>query len=480
MSRNWIVCLVLALTLVSSNAARAEEDWLSLRPTFLVGGSDVENNGFDTGFYLGTTLRAVEFWEGVSAEAEISLFAGNGYGHGYGYGREGLQLTDNSSYLRFSWRPSPWEQGEGLSLTILPLHANRLYLGYESDLMWQGTLNTRAASYSTTYGPYGRTISGAELKLARENWYGSLALKSLAMLNDKTHDAERQYTVLLSGGADLFSRLQVEVSGGYAEQGTNPSTSVLGASVAGRALAGRLIYHCGPVVGAPVDFSRYSSDPEGYEKLTRREPYFGGFSAAVIAEGLIFDQRGLASPDEDGRTVSQAGYAASVEARMKWDSLRAFLRGQSRSLTWLLQSVPSYPQFTGLPRETEISPEFGLTAGMDYHFERAGLTPGLIVGVGAPAWFMANDYGVPSGHGHRVLVKDLNTFISIPSSASVKPVYELKATLRWDVWKVSAVGEACYTHEGNRFEFRYDATGSKPVEVAPSIFGFNALIQARF
>ena len=472
MPRTLPVAVLVALAALPCSG-RAEE-LLSVQPTLFVGSDDAKNGALGAMLNLGMAGRLLDFWSGVSLEAEVSLALTNGWGSGVG---KSVVLRDNSSLLRLSWRPEPWKAGEGLSLAVMPFDSRRIYLGYEFPLTQQ-----------LSYADSSDIAPGAELRLSRERWYGFVSLKSVMVLNDKVHETYREYTAIAGGGIDVLSRLRLEAEAGYGSLGANPTTSVLGAPVRNLALSGRVLYHVGPLIGPPVDYARYREDPGVWEKLLSPEPYPGGVCAMVGVEGLYLSQQGLASADIFGQPRNQDAQGWAVEARLKWDSLRVYLRGQYRSLSLLLADQPGYPPYETFSASTSQDAELSASASIDYHIDGLALTPGLGGSLLLPATLrIPGPPNAPPG-----VQPDLTfVFRSYPGStvgASVLPrggerlpISQVKVTLRWDCAVVSAIGEAFISYDPNRTVFKDDPTGvSLPVYDREAAFGFNLLVQARF
>jgi hypothetical protein len=75
MSANWLVRCALT-TLVALAAPAGAEEYLSARPTLLVGNDNVEHGNFGTGLHLGLSGRSPEFGPNLTAEAEVSVLLG--------------------------------------------------------------------------------------------------------------------------------------------------------------------------------------------------------------------------------------------------------------------------------------------------------------------------------------------------------------------------------------------------------------------
>ncbi|HEY3447143.1 MAG TPA: hypothetical protein VGK67_12295 [Myxococcales bacterium] len=469
----WALCV---LACVSSGEARAEEEavdeaLLSARPTLYLGDANAEGGYFGAGLHLGLTGRSPEFGPNLRAEAELSLLIAKGQQS------TAIAFEDNSSWLRLSWRPEGWALGEGLAFTLLPLHSDRLFLGWEYPV-------ASSLALSGTSG----TTTGADLRLSREGWYAFVSAKSLMRLDDKVHEQFRKFTVLGGGGYDVLRVLRLEVQAAYAELGVNPTTSVLGKPVDEAALAARASYHYGLPVGPPSDWQRFRNDPAVWEKLLRPEVYPGGLAVTAAVEGLYVQQRGLADPDEFGKTLEIPSSAVAGEVRVRWDELRAFARAQHRTLSFLGLSVPGFPPFHGFPDGTRLAGETTVSAAVDYHFERAHLTPGIGGGVVLPATYttsgdMGGNNPPPQPAAERtVVVSDGYYSPSIlPSGVSARPIWNAALTLRLDFERISAIAEGVYTRNANRYTFKDTAEGvPEPTALDPSVFGFHFLVQARF
>ena len=460
-----LVLVALAATALSfAPTARAQEA-LSIRPTVFIGGDDVDRGAFTTAAHLGVTGRTPELLPGLTLEAELSLLLlPSTAPHD-----ASLTLADNSSYLRLHWKPASWSAREGLSFTVLPLHADRLYLGYEFPL-------------ADTLEVFGNSpVTGAELRLVRDRWYAFASVKSEMVENRQDHETHRAYTAFAGGGGDLFSALRIEVEGTHVDYSVNPEPQVLGQSVGAWGAAARVTYHHGSPIGPMTDYQQYRRDPAVWENLLRPEVYDDGLSASIAGEVLVLDQYGLASPDGSGATRSLPALGYAFDGRIKWKRTRFYLRAQARSISLIQSDAPGFPPFYAFSDDEHPSAEYGLLLAADHAFETTHLTPGLQAGVRRPAFVSppASTFGL--GANRTVVVTESNRFEIRADGQAAVPVYFAKLTLRWDLARFSAIGEAFYDHDSNRTTFAYDVVGaSKPMWDDPSTFGFDVLVQARF
>ena len=445
-------CATLSVPAVAAETAPS----LSVRPTVFAGSNDLDNGAFGTKLYLGVTARTQAFAPGLTAEAELSLFA-----------NDKLELSDNSSYLRLNWRPSGWRDAEGLSFTLLPLHSERIYLGFEFPL---------TDRIEVQPGPAGPQ-TGLELRLTRQRWYAFVAAKSqmLAVTYDVYN--HRGYTELVGGGVDVVPALRVEAEAAHVDLGTNylrdggvPLDRVNWGGAA------RITFHRGSPIGPPADYQRYAGDPAVFEKLLRPELYDDPLSMSLSAEMLYLSEHGLL--DASNTPTSQSGFGTSVEGRVKWKRLRAFLRGQVRSpkLLWFAGG-PLQAQPLAGPIENELS----LFAAADYHFPGTGLTPGLSVEVIRPG-SLASTALSPTGIQGPIVISPQAGFELLPQGADVELSSRTMATLRWQLGQFSALADLFVQHDPNRTMFYDSGNGSGPeiVFTRATSFGFDLMLQTRF
>jgi hypothetical protein len=471
-----LIGAVLALGLGLSPEASALE--VAARLSLLASDDNLETRDFGTGAHLGLHLRSPELGAGLRAEAALSLlvFANNA---------GGLSFRDNASYVRLAWKPAAWSEGEGLALTLLPLSATRLYLGYEYPASW-GRL---VYGLRPLGGTGGTGAPGLELRLARERWYAFVASKSVVSVNEIAYENERLLLGLAGAGVDVLPPLRLEVAGTLAQHGVIPVFAAQGVERRARTvgISGRVLYHQGAPIGPSVDFTLYRGDPEVYEKLLAPESYPGGVSASVSLEATHLVQT-LQDPAQGDTLTNRDADVLALQARLKVDFLRVHALGMYRSASFLTSEGPGIPPFRAFPQGGTTRPELLMSAGVDHHFAGTGLTPGLLLRAVLPSTtdalgpLLGGNNPVPGTAAREVIVRGPFDLTVLPQGHVLQPVLTAKATLRWDVGtSLSAIGEAFYTRDPNRTVFEDDENGvTRPVLAPPSSVGFAAVLQARF
>ena len=474
-----LIGAVLALGLGLSPEASALD--VAARLSLLASDDNLETRDFGTLAHLGLHLRSPELGPGLRAEAEFSLLvSANNTG--------GLRFRDNASYVRLSWKPAAWSEGEGLALTLLPLSSTRLYLGYEYPASWGRLVyGFRGVVGDSAVG--GSGVQGVELRLARERWYAFAAAKSSLEVNPLELENERLLMGLAGAGVDVLPPLRLEAAGTLVQHGVIPGFAVQGIEQRARTvgLSGRVLYHQGASIGPSVDFTLYRGDPEVYEKLLAPESYPGGVSASVSLEATHLVQT-LQDPAPGGTLTNRGADVLALQARLKVDFLRVHALGMYRSASFLTSEGPGIPPFRAFPQGGTTRPELLMSAGVDHHFAGTGLTPGLVLRAVLPsttdalASIFSGNNPLPGTAGREIVVRGPFDLTFLPLGHVRQPVLTAKATLRWDVGtSLSAIGEAFYTRDPNRTVFESDEFGVlRPVLAPPSSVGFAAVLQARF
>ena len=441
-------------------------------------------SGFESLTNLVLYKQAPAFFKGLTTEAALAL--------NLLVAREkstssldAVKISDASSYLRLNYTPESWDasKGEGISFTGFPLSADRMRLGFAPKVTWGG---------SRVFPNNGESVPGAKLQLTKrindeQLFYVWAGIKTTLILNDKIHEQETNYGVLLGGGVDITSWLRLDLNGGYFQKGVNPQTSVLGRDVDAYGVSGQLVFHYGEPVGNSVDFNLYKNDPDLPSKFFRAERYPGGFSFTGSIEGSFLAQE-LADPDVYAQTSIQKAYAGVLQLRAKYDYWRFGIVGLMRSLSFIQFNVPGYPPFVDFPEGSDVSGEKFIAFNVDYYFPTTRLTPGISAGIQMPASYSTS--GTLGGNnpsaalqGKRtVVVKDSSSMTVLPSGEEAKLVTSAKVNLRWDISEFfSAIGELYLTYDRNKTTFKDSSEG-----VAEAVFedawglGFNLMMQARF
>jgi hypothetical protein len=433
-------------------------------------------SGFETLSNLTLYKKTPGFFEGLTTEGALSLlFLLKPSGS--------IDLRDNSTYIRLAYKPFTWTENENLSLTAFPVSSDRFRLGYAYRISWGGNNVFTAGA-----APDG--IPGIKLQITKERWYAFLGMKTALLLNNLIKEKVRLYGFLGGAGVDVLPTLRLEASGGYFQKGLVPGLANQGIEAPVNSVGGsaQAVFHKGAPVGTSVDFKLYKNDPEVFQKFFAPEPYPGGFAVSVSVEGSGLVQS-LEDPDVFARTVPQPAYAAAVQARFKWNYLRWHVLALYRSLSFIQFDVPGIPPFRDFPDGTFVQPEMFVAGGVDYHFSKLHLTPGLILGIQQPAAYTGPDTNLggntpsPGLIGRRtVVVRDVNLLSILPTDYDPVPIFSAKATFRWDLSEsVASIGELYYTRDPNRTTFKDDVFGiAQPTFESEHGVGFNLILQARF
>lgn len=432
--------------------------------------------GFETLSHLVLYKKGETFFTGLTAEAALVVLALE-----QPSGQIGLQ--DDSSYIRLTYRPATWGINEGIALTAFPVSGDRFRLGYAYRVTWGGSsiFTSRAANSG---------VPAVKLQLTRDRWYAFVGMKTGLLLNDLILEQETQYGFLAGAGVDVLPTLRVEANGGWFQKGIIPGLANQGISapVTAAGASAEAVYHVGVPVGQSVDLKLYKNDPELYNNLFAPEAYPGGLSYSVSVEGDYLRQT-LEDPDVFGRTVAQNATAIALQARMKYNNLRAHVLGMYRSLSYIQFNVPGLPPYKDFPNGSTAKPEMFIAAGVDYHIEKWHLTPGIIAGIQRPATlntpttvFGGNNPSPALSGGRTVVVRDVNQLSVLPTGKSAVNIYSAKANMKIDLSdNFAAVAEVYYNYDYNRTTFRDDQSGvAEPTFEKPNEVGFNAIIQARF
>lgn len=433
-------------------------------------------SGFETLSNVVLYTNAPSFFEGLTTEAAFTILV-------LERPSGGIDLRDNSSYIRLAYRFPGWGEKESLSLTGFPVSADRFRLGYAYRISWGG-------SGVFTNRAFADGVPGVKLQLTRDRWYAFAGMKTSLVLNDLILEKERLYGYMAGAGVDVTPTLRIEAGGGYFQKGLVPGLASQGieAPVNAAGASAQVVYHHGVPVGTSVDFRLYRNDPEVYQRFFSPEQYPGGISGSVSLEASRLVQT-LEDPDVFARTVPQTADALALQARLKINFLRLHLLGLYRTLSFIQFDVPGLPPFRDFPDGTDLDPEMFIAAGADYHFPNAHLTPGFIIGVQRPASFTSPEAALGGNNppigltGRRtVVVRDVNQLSILPTDFAPLPIFSAKTTFRWDLSdSVASVGEVYYTRDPNRTTFRDSVSGiAEPTFEKEHALGFNLIVQARF
>ncbi|RKH10378.1 hypothetical protein D7X74_27675 [Corallococcus sp. CA047B] len=459
--------LPLLLCLGQASEPAPVEAPVQARLSFVASQAAVEDSTLLTYLHAALDVRTPELASGLRAEAALSMFFSTGGNN------QGVAFRDNGSAIRLRYRPSTWESREGLALSVFPLSATRVYMGFSYPVTWE------RQSFPRRDG----NEPALELRLSRRQWSVFAATKAASVLNDLKLTQETRYALLAGGALEVTPELGLAlkvthlnrgVVPGLANQGIEESIPVYGASLAAA-------WHRGAPIGNNVDLSLYSGDPTFFERFFLPETYPGDFAASVSLEGSLVSQR-LQDVDEFAQMRSELGQAAALDARLKQGFFRLHALAFLRTASFIQVDVPGFPNHQAFGRDADPRAEVSGTLSGDYHFADWGLTPGLLVRVALPATFQRPLSFVPGATARHIVLQGPNQLSILPDGEDRRAVLTLKATARWDLGSVAGVlAEVSYVRDPNRTTFEDDVTGvGQPVFADPDALGFNLLLQARF
>ncbi|QDE72628.1 hypothetical protein [Myxococcus xanthus] len=456
---------------VSTEPAAPEGSFLQTRLSFLAGDTDFGAPDATTRFHVALDARTAELASGLRAEAGLSLFLNP-------VAVAGTTLQDNASFFGLRYQPSSWAPDERLAMTVFPVRANRLYMGYENPVAWA------RISTMTRTGLGGEP--GMELRLSRRRWDAFVAAKIPSLQNGVTTERERRLMLLAGAGVNLSQAFRMEAAAANLDLGpaSVPYADARERDIYTRGVSGRMMWRHGVPVGANVDLELYEGDPTFFEHFFAPDVYPGGFGAHVALEGSYVTQQLLDSESTVlEATRKQAAHAAALVTRVKWNQLRLHALAYYRTPSFMVLSQPGFfPAESALFERTEALAELSATVGADYFLQDWGLTPGFLVRVTAPATLKSP---VPRPMWPLItplIVRGNNGYSALPVGEERSPILTAKATARWDLGEVAGVlAELFYTRDPNRTTYANDDTGvATVVWDSPDIVGGNLLLQVRF
>ncbi len=436
---------------------------------------DTKDTGFETTTHLVLYKKSPTFFDRMYGEAALVLRLGSDGSFG-----------DSSSYVRLSWTPEGWEDGEEVSFTGFPVTSDRFRLGYSYRLTWGGAAIFPRRSRRSS-------VPGARLQVTRKRYYAWLGGKStlldenIQIQDERATELVANYGILAGAGVDVTETLRLEANGGYFTRGTFATPDLRGEKLSAGGVSVQVAYHVGREVGTSIDLRLYKNDPYSRPTFFRPETYDGSTSYVVKAEVSYLVQT-LQDPDNFGSTILQPAVAGDVNFALKTGKLRVFADAVYRDLAHVLFNVPSFVPFQGFTEQMQPNPEVFAAVGFDYFLDSLHLTPGLRVGVKVPAW-VATDR-LPAGvnppvtlTGQRtVVVRSEGEFDILPPDAEVIPILAIEGTGRMDLSEHLAIlGEVFFEIDNNRTTLVSDISGQNiAVFEKPSRLGFNLVLQARF
>jgi hypothetical protein len=440
-------------------------------------------SGFETMSHLVLYKKMPAFFDYLTTEAALVVrFLIQGESSGDDWSTYN-KFYDAGSYIRLVYDLSQGDaKDKNIELVVFPVSGDRFRLGYSYKISWGGSRMFPLRKGDTNLVP------AMKLQLNLPWGYGFLGLKTTRISENinETNQTEQvtNYGVLAGLGVDIEG-IRAEVNGGFFTRGNFQEMGVLGFPMYGGGGSYQVGYHSGMPIGTSIDFSLYKNDPDIEAKFFKPENYDDSFSFVVKHEGSILFQT-LSDPDRYGTTVNQLAYAFDINFLMKWKYLRAHLDAMFRTMSFLLYEVPSFTPYQEFPDTAEVSPEYFVALGVDYHFPTAHLTPGLVFGMQQPATYTIQDLDVGGATflGKRtVVVRDIASRSILPVNEGSRLIWSVKATCKWDISEILAVvAEVYYSYDDNQVRYVSDFQGLNVYSTFtdPNILGLNIAAQARF
>jgi hypothetical protein len=393
-------------------------------------------------------------------------------------------LRDDGSYIRMVYNWSESRPDDGLEIVLFPLSTERFRVGYLYDLSWGGgaIFTTRATGLTP----------GLKLQLRLGSFYYFIGLKTSVInqevavdtgdveLSDTEHTIiglrETNYGGLTGLGIDATPWLRLDLSGGIFQTGTFPINGLRTEGVYSYGGALRIVFHQGIPVGMSSDFRLYRNDPDAPASVGRSEEYAPGqFSWYLSVEGGLIAQH-LANPDAFAQTTEQVGYAAALQLRIKYGYFRANLTGFVRNAPYLLHNVPSLVPFYSIAAEgVTTGPQLFGALGADYHFSRAHLTIGAMLGVEMPAYYTSDTSDTTMVIGERGIESRL------PQGEDPWPVVATRISASWQLAEfLTLVAFMQYVRDSNQTRLESTPWGTRRVYLREDQLGFAIMAQARF
>ncbi len=392
-------------------------------------------------------------------------------------------LRDDGSYIRMVYNWNEARPDDGLEIILFPLDTERFRVGYLYDLSWGGggIFTSRATGLTP----------GLKLQLRVGNFYYFIGMKT-AVINQEVeapstgeeehneHEIiglrETNYGGLTGLGIDALPWLRIDISGGIFQTGTFPINGLRTEGVYSYGGAARLVFHQGIPVGMSSDFRLYRNDPDAEASVAGGEEYAPGqFSWYLSVEGGVIAQH-LANPDAFGQTDEQVGYALALQFRLKYGYFRANVTGFLRDASYLLHNVPSLVPFYATASEgVDTGPQLFGALGADYHFARAHLTIGAMLGIEMPAYYRSDTSDVTVVIGERGIESRL------PQGDEPWPVIAVRVSAQWQLAEfLSLIAFMQYVRDSNQTRLEVTAYGTRRIYLRDDQLGFAIMAQARF
>ena len=383
-----------------------------------------------------------------------------------GSGNLNASLYDAGSFLRlfYHFDEDDTEQDFGLGLTMFPIDTDRMRLGWLYDISWGGT---NARINQSIFPRIQGSSPGFKLNFQHPIFYLYGGMKTAQIVQveeiltpgtsevEVIRVGETNYGGLFGGGVKITDYANLDVGGGYFQQGKFDLPDVLGEDVFTFGFSARASVHdAESSTSQSVDFALYRNDPMAEDRLLAPtvDQDSNDFSWTVSGEFSNLWQN-LKDFDVPGQTKLQQARAASIQLVLKPGDFAASLTGIYRDLPFVLRNVPSFVPFETLPEDSaaETGDELFVAANVGYFFQGPRLTPSFGAGLQFPATFKTNsDDAAGNSIGRTVVIRQQGDVSILPVNRESVPIFQLRGSLKWDVSKIlSAVVWLQYIRDNN-------------------------------
>jgi hypothetical protein len=432
-----------------------------------------------------------------------------------------LSSIDDGSYIRLTWWFDRNHEFGGrktnIALTAFPLNADRMRLGYSYRISWGGSpiffkfnpdLPVGAAPFVTNTNP----APGAKLQISDERWYAYVGFKTSMLLNrnPQVNEQVAVYGALAGAGFDIVpNHFRAEANGGYFDRGTNPLFFGTTVGPMGQTFTDYPVASYGGTLQLSVfngisptqsaDFALYRNDPMvTASRYFARPIYAPGFNWLASGEFTALGTT-LQDIDRPSSTKTQLAYAGDVNLRAQFGHVRLRADFETRSLSYILINQPSLVPYQDFPNGAQTGSELFGVFGLDYFFERLGLTTGLSIGMERPATFTPPAGSTISGplQGNTggtlttsatIVVRNEGDFSILPEKDAQGrplrevPIFAAKAEIREDFLEwFACILQVYYENDGNQTHLVKAPDGTSIRQFNhPNQLGFNLTLQARY
>jgi hypothetical protein len=405
------------------------------------------------------------------------------------FSEENIRLSDGGSYIRAAyWLDPKRESKTRVAVTAFPVSSDRMRLGYSYRISWGGSAEFFKPNPDIpgSSGKNAEQVPGFKIQVDTEKAYAYVALKSTLLLDPTINEKRGTLAGLAGAGIDLNDNVRIEANGGVFDRGKNETEDVLGEPVILYGASAQVAVHDGMPVGSSVDYALYRNDPEAIARLFKKEEYPGGLSWLVSSEATTIFQT-LKDPSATGSTRTQFGFAADLNARVKWNFFRFRADLMVRDLAFILHSVPSLPTYTDFLDEYDTRPELFAAFGVDRYFPGPQVTAGLTVGFDAPATIktpLASDIPGNQTTSNTLVVRNESYRSVLPEGEDPALTWAIKGSVRVDIGPgFAALADLYFQYDPNTV--RYERTSSEGTFQRAEFarfeqLGFNLTLQTRF